>query len=668
MPVIDVTTFTGMRPAVAGHLLEQNEAQSAFNVDTSTGVLSPVYASRLEAQYPFIAGSLFRHDARASGKGLVWRVYPDKRQFVESPVAGDPHSRLYMSSPNGLRFIDGHGNEYALGIKVPEKAPRIGDAGQRGGPVSFDAETKTMTFTSTDRAACPYLTPGGKVVFSGMPPSPLAAGTTYSVLEGVPDGQGGHRYRLGNPASSSPNTPIAFADGTAQCSVAYEGRQQNRVYVFTVVNSYGDESAPSLPASVTTDISCNQRILDLVYAPAAGEAPLAKKRIYRLATGENGNSDYLFVAEIDGGLTEFTDNRLDVELAESLPSLNWRQPDPGLRHVASLPGGVLAAHTAGGVYLSESYKPYAWPEAHNYTFQGRIQTIAVSQRTLFALTESVVHALTVDDPASAFATTLDGYAPCLSADGTVTSPLGVLFPSSDGLYLVSQGMTSPQNVTDGLISDREWHDLNPSSFFAVFYDTTYLAFYRRLNGEYGTLMLDFGKNGQARMRLMDEWGMAIVVVPGGRKIYYAKQIGNTGESGLYEMFGNEDAPYIATWRSKEFVFPTPVNMAAAIVESEGDEIDGGEEEILFWGGAVGDQMSGEIPFGDEDSDVYPGGTPISSVLRVFADGKLRATLYVKPNRFMRLPQGYAARRWEFEITTLKPVKRIAIGTAIEELR
>lgn len=53
---------------------------------------------------------------------------------------------------------------------------------------------------------------------------------------------------------------------------------------------------------------------------------MAKKRIYRLATGENGNSDYLFVAEIDGGLTEFTDNRLDVELAESLPSLNWRQP------------------------------------------------------------------------------------------------------------------------------------------------------------------------------------------------------------------------------------------------------------------------------------------------------------------------------------------------------
>lgn len=49
-------------------------------------------------------------------------------------------------------------------------------------------------------------------------------------------------------------------------------------------------------------------------------------------------------------------------------------------------------------------------------------------------------------------------------------------------------------------------------------------------------MLDFGKNRQARMRLMDEWGMATVVVPGKRKIYYANPIGNTGENGLYEMF------------------------------------------------------------------------------------------------------------------------------------
>ena len=96
---------------------------------------------------------------------------------------------------------------------------------------------------------------------------------------------------------------------------------------------------------------------------------MAKKRIYRLATGENGNSDYLFVAEIDGGLTEFTDNRLDVELAESLPSLNWRQPDPGLRHVV-VPPGVLAAHTPGGVYLSESYKPMHGRKPTTTLFRG----------------------------------------------------------------------------------------------------------------------------------------------------------------------------------------------------------------------------------------------------------------------------------------------------------
>ena len=99
MPVIDVTTFTGMRPAVAGHLLEQNEAQSAFNVDTSTGVLSPCMLPGWKRSILSLRAPSFVHDARASGKGLVWRVYPDKRQFVESPVAGD-RIRAVHESPN----------------------------------------------------------------------------------------------------------------------------------------------------------------------------------------------------------------------------------------------------------------------------------------------------------------------------------------------------------------------------------------------------------------------------------------------------------------------------------------------------------------------------------------------------------------------------------------
>ena len=74
MAVIAVETFTGMRPAVAAHLLEASEAQSAFNVDTSTGELQPVFLARQETQYDFVARSIWRHDARVSGHGLVWRA------------------------------------------------------------------------------------------------------------------------------------------------------------------------------------------------------------------------------------------------------------------------------------------------------------------------------------------------------------------------------------------------------------------------------------------------------------------------------------------------------------------------------------------------------------------------------------------------------------------
>ena len=56
MAVIAVETFTGMRPAVAAHLLEASEAQSAFNVDTSTGELQPVFLARQETQYDSLFG------------------------------------------------------------------------------------------------------------------------------------------------------------------------------------------------------------------------------------------------------------------------------------------------------------------------------------------------------------------------------------------------------------------------------------------------------------------------------------------------------------------------------------------------------------------------------------------------------------------------------------
>lgn len=669
MPVINVATFTGMRPAVAKHLLESNESRLASNADMADGQLSPIASPRFEASYPFTVRSIWRHDTRASGKDPVWRVYEDRRSFVESPIAGDSHSRLYMSSDSGLRLVDGDGNEYRLGVDAPSGAPSIGESGQRGGPVSFSASSDTFSFTSSLRHECPYLTPGEKVRFTGTLPPPLQADRDYAVLAGIVAASGALSYQLGDPESETPNEALDItADGTAVCTVAYADSLQDRAYVFTVVNSYGDESAPSLPASVTVDASCNLKLLGLTCSTASDAAPLVKKRIYRTATGTSGDTAYLFVAEIDAALTEYTDSLLDEELAEALPSLDWKPPDTDFRHLAVLPGGILVAHNDGEVAFSGSYMPAVWPSAQRYALQGHIRTLAVSQRTVFALTESVIHALTVDDPTAAFITTLDGYAPCLSENGVVTSPLGVLFPSSDGLYLVAQGMTSAQNVTEGLISDAEWRAFNPASFTAVFYDTTYLAFYCKTDGTLGTLLLDFGKSGQARMRLMDEWGTAVQVIPGGRKIYFSKNIGNTGTSGLYEMFGSPEAPQNATWISKEFLFPTPVNMGAAIVETDLETQDQKTGTILFWGGAVGDQMAGEVPFGDEDSDVYPGGNPVAAVLRIFADGKLRATRMVRPNTFMRLPQGYAARRWEFEISTLRPVRRVAIGTAVEDLR
>ena len=223
MAVIAVETFTGMRPAVVAHLLEASEAQSAFNVDTSTGELQPVFLARQETQYDFVARSIWRHDARVSGHGLVWRAYPDKRQFVESPVAGDRHSRLYMSSGNGLSFMGGEGKEYALGITAPEDSPVTVDCTQRGGAIWFDPGKQGFVFTSADRAERPYLTPGERVTLTGALPSPFVSGTVYAVLEALPTADGKYAYRVG----SENQTAIRFSDeGTGSARSLMRGRRR----------------------------------------------------------------------------------------------------------------------------------------------------------------------------------------------------------------------------------------------------------------------------------------------------------------------------------------------------------------------------------------------------------------------------------------------------------
>lgn len=661
MALIDIRSFTGMRPAAAVHLLDGGEAQFVVGAELSSGELRHVNRNLRVDSFTSKTHSVWLQDCREIGGGEHWLRYADRRSFVAAN-ADDAYARVYMSSESGGLFVsamrEGTLYEYKLGVPAPDVAPVIGNTGKREGDVTFTKATSMFSFTSVLK---PFLAPGQKVIFTGSAlPTGVPADTEYIVLF---ERNGGYAFAK----TDAPTTQVVLdGDGSGHAEVKPDGLEQTRLYAFTAVNSLGEESAPGpLTESLTVDASCRVELSGMFCTMPEGFAPLAAKRIYRAATGADGETGLLFLAEIAADVSTYTDISIDMELGESCMTTGWNPP-PSLRNLHGMPDGVLVGHTDTEVCFSEPGHPYAWPNGQRYSVRGKIEAVAVSMRTVFVLTDSVVHVVTMDDPAMASITTLNGYVPCLNAAGVVESPLGVFFPSTDGLYRVGEGYSQAQNVTDGLINERAWRAMSPETMLSAFFDMTYFAFIEHEERGRLALLLDFGSDGQARMRYLQLYGTALTLVPSRRRLFCVSptKTGNGLEHILYQIFGDESETSPITWASKSWLMPYPVNMAACIVETE-DKVWGALLES--WNGSIGGGMCAEVPFGGEQTDAYPWESSLT-MLALSCDGNPVARIPVTPYTLLPLPGDYSGRRFEVQITSFaKDIKRVAVATTTAEL-
>lgn len=662
MALIDIRVFAGMRLALAEHLLESSEAQFVFGADLSSGELRHVNRNLKAAVLPEEVRSVWLQDCRSIGQGEHWLHFPDRRSFVPAH-ADDAYGRVYMSREKGgvmvSAMVDAGLREYSLGVPAPLAAPTIGSTvGQREGDVAFQKATGRFSFSSDLK---PFLAPGQKVVFSGEGlPSGIAKDAPYIILY---EKDGAYAFA----SNDAPKTPVTLSgDGAGHAVVQPDGREQTRLYAFTAVNILGEESAPGpLSAPVTVDTSCRVDLSGMGCPMLDGYALLAAKRVYRAATGTDGKTGLLFLAEIPAEADSYTDISLDQQLGESCMTSGWNPP-PALRGLRGMPDGVLVGHTDTEVCFSEPGHPYAWPEAQRYSVRGGIQAVAVSMRTVFVMTDSVVHVVTMDDPASATVTTLNGFVPCLNAAGVVESPLGVFFPSTDGLYRVGEGFSQAENVTDGLINEREWRAISPETVLAAFFDMSYFAFITHEEHGELALLLDFGSDGQARMRYLQLHGSALTLVPSRRRLFCVSRVrtAQTQEHVLFQVFGDTSETTPITWTSKCWVMPYPVNMAACLVETADKEWT---RSLENWRGAIGSGSCGEVPFGGEQTDKYPWEANLT-LLSLYCDGKVAARVPVTPYALLPLPGGYSGRRFEIQLTSFsRDIRRVAVATSTAEL-
>lgn len=426
-----------------------------------------------------------------------------------------------------------------------------------------------------------------------------AGGTNYPVTA----------YDLGLPKPTTSPTLVVSGAGT--------GLPESRIYVYTYVSAWGEESQPCL-ASAAVDVLVGQTVtLSAISAAPTGAYNVATKRIYRSNTGTFG-TQFQFVAEIPVATVTYADAIAGTALGEVLATSTWAMPPANLSGLIALPNGVMAGFAGNEVCFCDPYHPYAWPIAYRQATDFPIVAIGQYGGIVIVATTGTPYMLTGADPSSMSMLKMEIEQACVSKRSMVQMGSGVCYASPDGLVFASAG--GAQLATKEHFTRDEWQALVPSSIHAYLLDGRYIGFYNT-----GTVSGGFifspadGKDG---LVMLDTYATAGYVDPVLDALYL--RIGLN----IVRWDSHATAMKTMTWRSKVFVAPKPCNMP--------------------WAQAV----AASYPF----------------TMNVYADGVLRRAQTVADDRPFRLPSGFIARDWELEVVGTVEIYSIYIAESMEDLK
>jgi hypothetical protein len=502
-------------------------------------------------------------------------------------------------------------------------------------------------------------------------------------------------YRLGVPFPSSPLSVGAVTGGTADLT-------ETRAYIYTFINEWGEESAPSAPFLRSGPADGTWPISSLLNTPPdmTNRVPVTRRRIYRTVTGQ-ASSLYYFVADVDIGPTTFSDNVPSATVVQNVicDAFSYDPPPDNLRGLIAHPAGFLVGFRGNEVFCSVPYRSHAWPVEFILALEHPIVGLAIYGNTLMVLTTSNPYYIGGTHPSNLSPTQSQSVEPCLSKRSIASTLQGVLYASPNGLVLFNEG--GAQVVTNNLLAKKEWQQqFRPQGIKAAQYGMQYLAFFDTSNGfEYspaeplGALStIDFF-TGIANIQT-DRYEGTVIALSSGV---------------VYEWDHPDEPPVYYTWRSKEFDTPRPLNFGACIVKAEPSLTEyepselGGEQRVwnerriqrplnpIGYTPLAGSRWAMTPTLGSPDFNSTPedelegvdrrqyptSGSPLwflgirpgggFAFFRVFADRRLVATLVVQPNQTMRLPSGFKAHFWQFELISNANTYSIAVAETAREL-
>jgi len=497
---------------------------------------------------------------------------------------------------------------------------------------------------------------------------------TYNTLDRIRDGL--PWLWLGIPQPTTAPT-ISSAGGT--------GEVQTRFYVYTFVSAYGEEGPPSDPGTAdgASDGAWQVDGMDTT-VPDAGVRNIDRKRIYRTVSGFS-ETEFFFVAEIPLADATYSDTDADDVVVRNslLESELWFEPPADITGAVIMPNGFFIAWAGRDVHFSETYRPHAWPPSYDLATEFDVVGAGVFGNSAVLPTVGNPYIATGVNPESTTLTKTNTVEPALSVHSIVSMPYGVLYASQNGLVNVSA--SGVELITRELFTKNEWlNEYSPGTLWSAQYETEYLGFYSDFQGfavdpaEPRVALTRFDKFANVDFVQTDMFTGEVFVMRGGT-VYLWDAVDKLREQ--YQ------------WRSKEFDFPTPCNLGAALVEVEAfdnDELSlldaiaralSFNRERIEYGAldTVGIAAVGtatDVPLQPPNDTVAQikqatGGSPLVDIekeilehfravrFNVYADGVLRYSELLTNAIHTRLPAGFKATHWSFEVIGYRAVYSIA---------
>lgn len=501
-------------------------------------------------------------------------------------------------------------------------------------------------------------------------PGPVATDRLYYTGDGVP------KMRVsGTVYSLKLAAPTAALTGTP--GGAGSGSTYTRLYVYTFVTDFGEESEPC-PISNEVSWQFGQTVTLSGFQNAPAGRNITKQRIYRSQTGTSGGTGLFLIAERAAANTNYVDSIAADASGEALPSLDYNPPPDDLRNLVAMPNGMMAGISGKDLCFSEPWQPHAWPEKYRLTLDYEGQGLGCYGTTLVVGTKGNPYLCGGTHPDAMVLEKLELNLPCLNTAGTIDLGYAVVYPSHDGLVKVEGGGATVPSAA--LFTRDQWLQLKPDTMVCgQFYGRFFGSYsYTDLNGvpQMGTIILDLTGDQPFLIRSPRKADAFFYQVSNGA-LYMA--IGST----VYEWDAKEAVNEFYTWRSKAFVTPAPTTFGALLFEVDPRDDQQAlesyeaalaavvaENNALFagtggLGGAINAAAVNVHPVNGDALQQIPAGPTVS--VNIYADGELHATV-TGAGRMQRLPGGKLARQWEIEVGGNISVIELTMAGTAQELR